>query len=117
MIVRSSVVDAGAAPQDSRRSASRRSLIPGTETIACHCAGTKKHEVTPSRSSRSTIPAGSNPPDGLSTVVPPAHQVEVQPGHAGDVEERRPGQPHPVGVVHPEVDQVAVGVQQQVAVG
>src|SRR4051812_45386898 len=75
MIVRSSVVDAGAAPHDSLRSARLRSLIPGTATIAAHWAGTKKHEVTRSRSSRSTMAAGSNPPDGLDTVVPSAELV------------------------------------------
>jgi hypothetical protein len=70
IIVRSSVVDAGAAPQETRRRAERsRSPSPGTAQIAAHCAGTKKHDDTRSRSSRSTAATGSNPPDGDSTVV------------------------------------------------
>ena len=43
IIVRSRVVDAGAAPQEIRRRCDRsRSAMPGTATTAAHMAGTRK---------------------------------------------------------------------------
>ena len=80
IIARSRVVDAGAAPHEHRRSAERsRSTSPGTATIAAHWAGTKKHDDTCSRSSRSTIATGSNPPEGVSTVVAPCARLMQNP--------------------------------------
>ena len=54
--VRSSVVDAGAAPQEMRRRCERsRSAMPGTATTAAHMAGTRKMLETFSRSIMSRV--------------------------------------------------------------
>ena len=78
--VRSRPVEAGAAPHPHLRSAERsRSRAPTRSQIAAHCAGTKKHDVTRSRSRTASASSGSNPPDGGMTVVPPANSDGRKP--------------------------------------
>ena len=73
IIVRSSVVEAGAAPQEMRRRQDRsRSAMPGTATTAAHMAGTRKMLLTRSRSIMSSVATGSKPPDRMITCTPPS---------------------------------------------
>ena len=61
---RSRVSEAGAAPQDSVRSCSRRGLARCSAHTACHCAGTRKIPVTFSCARTSSRWPGSNAPSG-----------------------------------------------------
>ena len=71
-MVSSRVTVAGAAPQEMVRSDRVRRVASGWAHSTCHCAGTRKSEVTPSDSMTSSVASASNGAVGMRTVVAPS---------------------------------------------
>jgi hypothetical protein len=72
------VSDAGAAPQQSTRSASLRCLTVGSWQIIRHCTGMQKAAVACSRSTASSHSVALKAPSGCRTVVPPSMKYGVR---------------------------------------
>ncbi len=91
--------------------------VRDARTIAAHWAGTKKHDVTRSRSSSASVAAGSNPPDVAMIVRPPVIRPGIMPAIPAMWNSGAPDSQHLSSAVMPEVRDLGERVQQQVAVG
>ena len=116
-ISRSSVSDAGAAPQDSTRSLRSRGLARCAAHTACHCAGTRKIPVTCSASQHVEQRAGVERAQRVEHRRPAEQQAGDHVADAGDVEQRHADEADVVVEVGAVGEQVRHRLAGEVGVG